>query len=87
MTSSTEFKFYEAQQPGLGTYFLETLATDIDSLRIHDGVHRIVYRHYHRSLSKRFPFAIFNTVSGETVFIHAVVDCKRKPAWIKEHLK
>lgn len=53
------FEFYEKQQPGLGAYFRETLFADIDSLRVHGGVHRKVYRDYHRALSKRFPFAIF----------------------------
>ena len=81
------FEFYEAQHPGLGAYFRESLNADIESLQSHAGVHRIVYRNYHRSLSKRFPFAIFYTIRGETVFIHAVVDCRRKPAWIKKHLK
>jgi len=81
------FAFYESQQSGLGAYFRESLSADIDSLRIHGGVHRIVYRNYHRALSKRFPFAIFYTVFRNTVFIHAVVDCRRKPAWIKEHLE
>jgi hypothetical protein len=81
------FAFYESQQAGLGAYFRESLSADIDSLQIHGGVHRIVYRNYHRALSKRFPFAIFYTVSGETVFVHAVVDCRRRPQWITEHLK
>jgi hypothetical protein len=81
------FKFYEEQQLGLGAYFRESLSADIDALRIHGGVHRVVYRNYHRALSKRFPFAIFYTVSGATIFVHAVVDCRRKPAWIKEHLR
>lgn len=81
------FRFYETQQPGLGAYFRDSLSADIESLQIHGGVHRVVYRNYHRALSKRFPFAIFYTVSPETVFIHAVVDCRRKPAWIKEHLR
>jgi len=81
------FAFYESQQTGFVPYFRESLSADIESLRIHGGVHRVVYRNYHRTLSKRFPFAIFYTVSGNTVFIHAVVDCRRKPAWIKEHLK
>jgi hypothetical protein len=81
------FKFYEQQQSDLGAYFRESISADIESLRIHGGIHRIVYRNYHRALSKRFPFAIFYTVSGETVLIHAIVDCRRKPAWITEHLK
>jgi plasmid stabilization system protein ParE len=81
------FRFYERQQPGLGAHFRESLAADIDALRVHGGVHRIVYRNYHRSLSKRFPFAIFYTVALGKVFVHAIVDCRRKPTWIEEHLK
>jgi plasmid stabilization system protein ParE len=81
------FRFYETRQPGLGSYFLESLFADMESLQVHGGVHRVVYRNYHRALAKRFPFAIFHTVSRDTVFVHAVVDCRRKPAWITKHLK
>ncbi len=56
------FQFYETQQRGLGSYFLKSLLADMESLQIHGGVHRIVYRNYHRALAKRFPFAIFYTV-------------------------
>jgi len=75
------FQFYETQQPGLGSYFLESLFADMESLQVHGGVHRIVYRNYHRALAKRFPFSV------DTVFVHAVVDCRRKPAWITKRLK
>jgi len=81
------FQFCETRQPGLGSYFLESLFADMESLQLHGGVHRLVYRNYHRALAKRFPFAIFYTVSADTLFVHAVVDCRRKPAWITKHLK
>jgi hypothetical protein len=55
------YLFYEGQEPGLGTYFLESLYSDIESLRLHAGVHRKAYQEYHRMLSKRFPFAVFYT--------------------------
>jgi hypothetical protein len=80
------FHFYERQQPGLGSYFLANLYADIESLRIHAGVHRRAYKHYHRLLSKRFPFAVFYTVQGDTTSIHAVLDCRRDPAWIRRRL-
>ena len=81
------FQFYERQQPGLGSYFLQSLFADMESLQVHGGAHRVVYHNYHRSLAKRFPFAIFYTLSDDTVFVHAVVDCRRKPGWITKHLK
>ena len=80
------FHFYEDQQPGLGSYFLTNLFADIESLRLYGGVHRQAYRHYHRLMSKRFPFAVFYKVEQETVFVHAVVDCRRDPAWIRQRL-
>ena len=51
------FEFYEQQEAGLGSYFLESLFSDIDSLRLYAGIHRQVFGN-HRLLSKRFPYAI-----------------------------
>jgi hypothetical protein len=51
------------------------------------GVHRIVYKNYHRALAARFPFALYYSVSEQTAFIRAVVDCRRDPTWIREHLR
>jgi len=78
--------FYEDQQAGMGSYFTTNLFADIESLRLYGGLHRQVYRDYHRLLSKRFPFAVFYKVQNDTVFVHAVVDCRRDPAWIRKQL-
>lgn len=81
------FYFYERQQAGLGFYFLDSIYSDIESLRLYSGIHLKPHKDYYRLLSKRFPFAIFYTMSDKTVFIHAVVDCRRDPVWIQERLK
>jgi hypothetical protein len=51
------FRFYEVQAPGLGDYFLDSLFSDIDSLRLYAGIHPRHFGHP-RLLSKRFPFAV-----------------------------
>jgi hypothetical protein len=51
-------RFYERQAEGLGEYFLDSLWSDINSLRMYAGVHA-VHHGYHRLLSKRFPFAVY----------------------------
>ncbi|MCG3147827.1 MAG: hypothetical protein PCFJNLEI_01268 [Verrucomicrobiae bacterium] len=79
------FHFYEKQEAGLGTYFLDYLFSDIDSLQLYAGIHAIVFNQ-HRCLSKRFPFAVYYTVIGDTVHINAVLDCRRNPTWIKQRL-
>ncbi len=81
------FSFYESQEAGLGSYFLENIYSDIDSLARYAGIHLRPHKNFHRLLSKKFPFAVYYTVSNETVFIHAVVDCRRDPAWIRQRLK
>jgi plasmid stabilization system protein ParE len=79
------FHFYEKQAPGLGSYFLDSLLSDIDSLILYGGIHRIVFG-FHRALSKRFPFAVYYRVAGEGVRVYAVLDCRRNPSWIRKKL-
>lgn len=81
------FRFYESQEAGLGSYFLQNIASDIESLALYAGIHLTPHHHYHRLLSKKFPFAVYYTVSGDTAFVHAVVDCRRDPAWIRRRLR
>jgi hypothetical protein len=49
------FHFYEEQETGLGAYFLESLYSDIESLKLYVGIHRQPYRD--------FPSHAFETVS------------------------
>jgi len=79
------YNFYEYQLKGLGSFFLETLFSDIDSLKLYAGVHKKVYGQ-HRLLSKRFPYAVYYTLESETAYVNAVLDCRRDPDWIKKKL-
>jgi hypothetical protein len=40
------FSFYENQGSGLGSYFLESLFSDIDSLKLYAGIHPEVFNYY-----------------------------------------
>ena len=80
------FRFYETRETGVGSYFLDCLFSDIDSLLLFAGIHQVVYG-YHRSFSKRFPFAIYYDVLGELIRVHAVLDCRRNPSWIRKRLE
>ncbi|MCF8370677.1 MAG: hypothetical protein K9H64_03575 [Bacteroidales bacterium] len=42
--------FYEKQSTGFGNHFLDTLYSDIDSLKYSGGIHQMVFG-YHRLLS------------------------------------
>ena len=80
------FRFYERQADSLGNYFLDSLWSDIQSLRIFGGIHAIQYG-YHRLISKRFPFAVYYRIEDGVVRVRAVLDCRRDPLWISDRLE
>jgi hypothetical protein len=82
-------KFYEQQGIGLGDYFLNSIYSDIDSLLVYAGIHRVVFG-FHRALSKRFPYAIFFVVSTGKLNWSRCTGfwiCDGDPPWIKARLK
>ncbi len=79
------YNFYEQQSPNLGSYFLDSLYSDIDSLSYFGGIHKVVFG-YHRLLSKRFPFAIYYKILEDVVIVSAILDCRRNPSWIRKKL-
>ena len=81
------FLFYEAQEPGLGDYFIACPRADIEGLKVSAGAHRVVYADYHRLLSKVFPYGVFYTTEGGSAVVWAVLDLRRDPAWIREQLR
>jgi plasmid stabilization system protein ParE len=81
------FHFYEKQTEGIGSYFIDSLYSDIDSLVITSGIHSIYFKKYYRLLSKRFPFAIYYRIEDNIILIDAVLDCRKDPAWIRDRFK
>jgi plasmid stabilization system protein ParE len=80
------FRFYERQTDGLGDYFLDSLWSDIQSLRIFGGIHAIHYG-YHRLVSKRFPYAVYYRIEDGVARVRAVLDCRRDPEWISDRFE
>ena len=78
--------FYEKQSERLVIIILDILFSDIDSLQLYAGIHPILYKKYHRLLSKRFPYAIYYQIKDKTVLIYAVIHCHRDPSFIGKKL-
>lgn len=79
------YHFYEEQAPGLGSYFLDSLFADIDSLLLYAGIHRVVHGS-HRCLASRFPFAVYYRLEGDVVRVRAVLDCRQRPSSIRRRV-
>ncbi|WP_019021009.1 MULTISPECIES: type II toxin-antitoxin system RelE/ParE family toxin [unclassified Thioalkalivibrio] len=81
------FHFYEKLCPGVGFYFLESLASEIDSLALYAGIHETRFGFY-RLLARRFPYAVYYRMpEPERVQILAVLDCRRSPEMARTRLR
>ena len=80
------FRFYEAQQVGIGDFFLDSIYSEIDSLLLYAGIHRKIFD-YHRLLCRRFPFAIYYKLEGGQVFVWRILDLRRNPIWIQKQIR
>lgn len=78
--------FYERQAAGVGTYFLDSLFSDIDSLVLYGGIHPKPDGRFHRTLSKRFPYAIYYQMDVDSITVVAILDCRQKPSKIHTKL-
>ena len=78
-------RFYERQQVGLGDYFLDSLFSDIEALHLYAGIHQKFFG-YHRTLSQRFPYAIYYRREGSEIHVFRVLDCRQNPAKIRHAL-
>ena len=73
------YRFYESQERGLGDYFQDSLFSDIDSLLLFAGIHRVIDG-YHRSFSKRFPYAIYYKMKESSeVLVFRILDMRQNP--------
>ena len=79
-------RFYARQRKSLGNYFLDALFSDIDSLELYAGIHIKVFD-FHRLLAKRFPYAVYYQVDGETCIVFRVLDCRQEPDKTTEALR
>ena len=77
--------FYDSREQDVGSYFLDCLLADLESLRLYAGIHRIQFG-FHRMLARRFPFAIYYDVADDIARVAAILDMRRDPAWIRKEL-
>jgi len=82
------FHFYESQQPGLGSRFVETLLADIDDIAVMPEAYGEHFG-YRRLLASRFPFAVYYCYNPnhQIIDIHAVLDCRQNPDRIANRLR
>ena len=77
--------FYDSQDFGLGDYFVDSLLSDLESLRLFYGIHPTHFG-FHRMLASRFPFGIYYDETQTEIQVFAVLDLRKDPMWIRAEL-
>jgi plasmid stabilization system protein ParE len=73
------FVWYELRQSGLGYEFAEEIEACLEKLTANPQHYTQLYPPYRRILVKRFPYAVFYEIEGDTVFVVHVRYQGKKP--------
>ena len=74
------FDWYEGEEPELGFGFLEELRAAYQRILDHPFGYQELRSGIRRALTRRFPYAVYFAVEGESIVIVAVLSTARDPA-------
>ena len=74
------FDWYEAEEPGLGSEFLNELRVTYQRILDHPLGYQDLRSGIRRALTRRFPYAIYFSIEEEAIVIVAVLSTARDPA-------
>lgn len=74
------FRWYEEQRRGLGSQFLDCVLACLERVRRSPELHERVRGEFRRALVRRFPYAVFYELDGQTVTVYGIVHTAREPA-------
>lgn len=74
------FNWYEGEEAGLGFEFLDELRSAYRRILDSPFGYQDLRSGIRRALTRRFPYAVFFSVEGQTIVILAVLHTAREPA-------
>ena len=78
------FRWYEERSEGLGLEFLRAADACVATVQRNPAAYPIVHQQTRRALLRKFPYAIFYLIEGDTVVILACFHIRRSPAdWLR----
>jgi plasmid stabilization system protein ParE len=75
------YLWYEEQSLGLGIEFLRCVEATLQSIQRNPLIYPVVHETYRRALVRRFPFAVFFEVEGNSgsCVVYSVFHCSQDP--------
>jgi toxin ParE1/3/4 len=74
-------QYYDAEDPGLGSSFLQEIDRCLQSIEAHPEAGAILGGFVRRRLLRRFPYALLYKIKPSGIRILAVMNLKRRPAY------
>src|SRR5437016_1537476 len=74
-------QYYDLEEPGLGSSFLEEVDRCLRSIEAHREAAPILRGAVHRRLLRRFPYALLYKIKPNRIRILAVMNLKRRPMY------
>jgi plasmid stabilization system protein ParE len=73
------YRWYERQRVGLGDEFLAAIDAKLQDIAAQPAAYPVIHRQARRALVRRFPYAIFYCLLGETIVVVACMHGRRDP--------
>lgn len=80
------YAWYESRQIGLGEEFLNCVDACIESIRRSPEMYPIVHEDYHRTLVRRFPYAVFYEYGEGAATVYSIFHTSRDPSKWRQRL-
>jgi len=74
-------QYYDREEPGLGSSFLEEVDRCLQSIEAHPEAGPILRGSVRRRLLRRFPYALLYRIKPNGIRILAVMNLKRRPMY------
>jgi plasmid stabilization system protein ParE len=74
------FDWYEVEEPGLGFEFLHELSAGYQRILERPVGYQELRSGIRRAFTRRFPYAVYFSIEGETIVVLAVLHTARDPA-------
>ena len=75
----TAFAWYERQRTGLGCQFIDCVEACFEKIARSPSLYEPVLGEYRRALVRRFPYAVFFSLSSDGVMVYGVIHTARDP--------
>jgi plasmid stabilization system protein ParE len=81
------YAWYETKSAGLGEDLLRMFYSKANEISRNPLIFQKVYNDFRRCLLRRFPYAIYFTITGSTIIVIGLFHCARDPQEISEALQ